>query len=136
MSSLGDQRFPARFTEIATTADEETRTFEVTAAFAKPEGVNILPGMTAKLIVHFAEDRMERGIRIPVAATAASAEGEPFVWIVDPATNTVSKRDLTLGELIGGDVFVTGGLEAGDLVAISGVSQLREGMTVRPIASR
>ena len=37
-------------------------------------------------------------------------------------------------ELVGSDVLVTGGLEAGDKIAISGVSQLRPGMKVRPVA--
>jgi multidrug efflux pump subunit AcrA (membrane-fusion protein) len=47
----------------------------------------------------------------------------------------VSERNVTLGELVGGDVLVTDGLEDGDVIAISGVSQLRPGMTIRPLAT-
>ena len=132
MTSLPGRRFPARFSEIATTADPETRTFEVTVIFQRPPGVTILPGMTAKLIVHISDDAAaSHGIRVPVSATAADAEGQSFVWTVDPDSKTVSKRPVTLGELNGRDVFVRGGLEKGDVIAVSGVSQLREGMQVR-----
>ena len=47
----------------------------------------------------------------------------------------MSERPVTLGEMVGSDVLVTGGLEAGDTIAISGVSQLRPGMKVRPVAA-
>ena len=134
VTSIPDRRFPARFSEIATTADVETRTFEVTVIFERVPGVSILPGMTAKLVVHSSNaPDWERGIRIPASATAADENGQPFVWRVDPTANTVSKQPVTLGELVGSDVLVTDGLEVGAVIAISGVSQLREGMTIRPL---
>jgi len=137
VTSIPDRRFPAQITEMAATADRETRTFEVTVTFEKPTGLSILPGMTAKLIVHLPEGPFaNRGVRIPASATAADAQGQPFVWVVDSAANSVSKRPVTLGELVGADVHVRGGLETGDTIALSGVSQLREGMTIRPIDAR
>jgi RND family efflux transporter MFP subunit len=137
ISALADRRFPAKFTEIAATADVETRTFEVTVSFEKPPEVSILPGMTAKLLVHIPQRvAAAHGIRIPATATAADDEGKPYVWIVDPAAKTVSARTVTLGELTGRDVLVTSGLQIGDVIAVSGVSQLREGTTIRPIEQR
>ena len=137
ITSLPGRRFPARFSEVATTADVETRTFEVTVTFDNPPSLSILPGMTAKLIIHIPADRVERpGIRVPVTASAADENGQPYVWVVDPANNTVSERPVTLGELVGGDVMLRGGVENGEVIAISGVGQLREGMTIRPIEQR
>lgn len=137
ITSMPDRRFPARFSEIATTADPETRTYEATAVFEPPPGISILPGMTAKLIAHIPERRAGRGgIRVPVTASAADANGQPYVWVVDPATNAVSKRPVTLGELVGSDVIVRNGIQNGDTIVISGVTQLREGLVVRPVEDR
>jgi multidrug efflux system membrane fusion protein len=137
VTSIPDRRFPARFSEIASTADPETRTFEVTVIFERVAGISILPGMTAKLIVHAANDRgAARGIRIPASATAADENGKAFVWRIEKPANTVKKHPVTLGELVGRDVLVTDGLEDGVVIAISGVSQLREGMTIRPLTEK
>jgi RND family efflux transporter MFP subunit len=134
VTSIPNRRFPARFSEIASTADPETRTFEVTVIFERVEGISILPGMTAKLIVHASNsENFARGIRIPASATAADESGNAFVWRIEKPANTVTKHPVTLGELVGRDVLVTDGLEDGVVIAISGVSQLREGMTIRPL---
>ena len=93
--------------------------------------------MTAKLITHIPADRIAaRGIRVPVTASAADEGGQPYVWVFDPSAKTVSKRPVTLGELVGGDVIVRGGLNDGDVIAVSGVTHLREGMAVRPVEER
>jgi RND family efflux transporter MFP subunit len=132
VTALPDLRFPARLTEVASTADPETRTFEVTVAFEPPEDVRVLPGMTAKVVIHVPAGRMaERGVRIPATAALADDEGRPFVWVVDPGSMTVSPRPVELGDLTGRDVEVRAGLSPGDVVAVSGVHELRDGMTVR-----
>ena len=51
VSSLPDRRFPARVKEFTTAADPVTRTFRITLWFEKPDGLRILPGMTAKVIL-------------------------------------------------------------------------------------
>jgi membrane fusion protein (multidrug efflux system) len=43
----------------------------------------------------------------------------------------VSRRAVQLGELTGNEVQILDGLAEGDLVAVSGVSHLRDGMQVR-----
>ena len=70
-------------------------------------------------------------MRIPANATVSDDEGKPFVWRVDPSSMRVHPAPLELGELSGSEVSVLGGLSDGDLIAISGVHQLREGMAVR-----
>jgi RND family efflux transporter MFP subunit len=131
VTSLPDRPFPARVTELATTANPETRTFEATVAFSPPPGVQVLPGMTAKVVIHVPEDAGGGGLRIPASATFADPQGQPCVWVVDPKAMTVSRRVVELGQVFGSDVVVRSGLANGDIVAVSGVAQLREGMTVR-----
>lgn len=136
VSSLPDREFPATIKEYATMADPVTRTFSVKLNFENPEDVNILPGMTAR--VRIVVDP-ESAWSVPVTATQADENEQPYVWKVDPESMKVTKSPVELGPLAGGRegdedrgrVLLKSGVEKGDLVAISGVTALREGMQVR-----
>lgn len=130
VSSIPDREFPARLKEMATTADPTTRTYAVTLAFDNPSDVNLLPGMTAKVRVGGAGTAVPEVIWIPAHAARTDETGEAFVWVVDPESMKVRRTPVTLGELSGSLVQVSGGLEGGELIAISGVHHLREGMQV------
>ena len=69
-------------------------------------------------------------VRIPVTALAATPDAEGKVWVVDPETMTVSARKVELGQMTGDDVSVVYGLYVGELIAITGATQLAEGMQV------
>jgi RND family efflux transporter MFP subunit len=131
VTSLPNERFPAKLNELATTADPTTRTYQATFVFDSPPEVVVLPGMTAKVIVHLGEAGGASEISIPAHAAVADDQGRATVWLVDPSSMSVRRQPVTLGELRGDTVFVTDGLSHGDVVAISGVTQLREGMVVR-----
>jgi RND family efflux transporter MFP subunit len=131
ISSLPDRQFEASLTEVASVADPTTRTFEATFRFAKPQGANVLGGMTAKVIVSIAASNGRKGVWIPASAVISSAGEGATVWVVDPSTLTVSARRVELGDLEEDRVAIAQGLEAGETIAISGVHQLRDGMTVR-----
>lgn len=129
VSAFPDRSFPARWKELALTADPVTRTFAATFEFERPGDAAVLPGMTAKISVR--DSRPQRVLTIPAQAVAADAERNPFVWIVDPATMRASKRSVSLGRFTKSDVEVLEGLETGEMIAVSGVHQLRDGMQVR-----
>jgi RND family efflux transporter MFP subunit len=128
VSALPDREFPGRIKEFATTADPVTRTFPVKLNFDNPEDVTILPGMTARVRVVIDP---QRAWSVPVTAAQADENEQPYVWKVDPDSMTVSKLEVELGPLTGDRVMLTGGVEEGDQVAISGVTALRKGMKVR-----
>jgi RND family efflux transporter MFP subunit len=132
VTSLPDDAFPAQLKELATTADPTTRTFEATFQFQQAEDVVVLPGMTAKVRIQVGDFSSASEVSIPARAAVADDLGQPMVWIVDPDTGLVESRAVTLGELAEDQVIVTEGLNNGDTVAISGMSQLRPGMQVRP----
>jgi RND family efflux transporter MFP subunit len=131
VSSLPGREFPARLKELATVADPTTRTFEATFRFSKPQDANIMGGMTAKVIVSIPETRAVAGVIIPSVAVVAGEEGGGSVWVIDPSALVASRREVTLGDLTGSRIEVTSGLAPGDVIAVSGVHQLRDGMTVR-----
>jgi len=61
----------------------------------------------------------------------ADDEGRTSVWKVDPATMTVTRANVEVGTMVGADIEVVGGLSTGDLVAVTGITNLREGDPVR-----
>jgi len=97
----------------------------------------ILPGMTAMVWAESAEAGSEAAADtfvIPAVALFADEDGKSQVWVVDTQTNTVQKRSVETGDLEGTEgVRVTSGLKAGEMLAVSAVSRLREGMAIVPI---
>jgi len=134
LSSLGNQEFPAELIELLTKADPITRTYSATFAFHPPANVNILPGMTARVAVF--PQRGQFGLetlKVPANVVAADESGQSYVWIVDPSTSTVMKRNVEVGLLIGNEISILAGLSVGETIALSGTAQLREGLKVKPL---
>jgi RND family efflux transporter MFP subunit len=128
VSALSHLKFPAWIKEFASTADPVTRTFSVKLNFKNPGNINVLPGMTARVQVTV---NPQRAWSIPVSAALADDEGKAFVWKVNPDSMSVSRAPVELGDLSDNRVLITAGVEEGELVAISGVNQLRDDMVVR-----
>jgi len=134
MAALPGEVFPARIVSSTGTADPVTRTYAVTLAFDKPPELNILPGMTGRVVINVRQDT-ESGaaFMIPAAAVAADENNQPYVWVIDQGTGAVSARSVTVGQMSGADIVVLDGLADGDRIATSGVYSLVEGMRVRPL---
>jgi multidrug efflux system membrane fusion protein len=129
------RRFDLEVKEFATQADPATQTYRVVLVMPAPAGIRILPGMTVNVGIEFAEDA-EAGTEMIVPAIAVFADdaGRPQVWVVDPQTRQVHRRAVTTGELTGSDsIRIVSGLNADETIAVSGVSKLREGQTVRAL---
>jgi len=138
VSAIPGRSFPARLKSFTATADPVTRTYTATFQFDRPDGVNILPGMTARVILNPSAESIEKympsdGVMVPVAAVASDETGNPYVWRVDPASMKVSRAPVTLGEISNTNITVTGGLDQGDRIAVTGVARLFEGAQVRPL---
>jgi multidrug efflux pump subunit AcrA (membrane-fusion protein) len=73
---------------------------------------------------------VEPGIELPASALTR-AEGQPAVWVVDSATDTVNLRNIELVRHDPARVVVAQGLEEGDIVVTAGVQALRPGQQVR-----
>ena len=128
VSSLPDREFPGIITEIGKTADPVTRTFPVKLSFDNPPDLNILPGMTARVRVVIDP---QSAWSVPATSAQADENQQPYVWKVDSEKMTVAKAPVELEDLTGNRVRLTSGVEKGEMVAISGVTALRQGMQVR-----
>ncbi len=137
VSTISGPGFPARLLSFETTADPVTRTYRATFAFDNPADVNVLPGMTAKVILHLPDDNSQKadgqGLMIPVSAVVVDTDGNAFVWRYDTSSSQVSRAEVKLAEMSAANVRVLSGLQGGETIAISGAAHLREGMKVRPL---
>jgi RND family efflux transporter MFP subunit len=128
---IKDVQFPLEPKEISTTADVNTRTFEVTLKMKSPENYNVLPGMTATVFAELLASEMGETVTVdlPVTAVVADADKAATVWIVDEDTMTVSSKPVKTGLLTSNSISVSG-LEAGERVVTAGAAFMREGMKV------
>ena len=133
--SIPDKKFDLEVKEFATEADPKTQTFEYVLIMPQPEDTNILPGMTATVLVTVPESAVKSTRQvIPALAVFSNEAGKPHVWVINQEDNTAHSRAVTTGELVGSDqITITDGISNGDMIAVAGVSALREGMKVRPV---
>lgn len=131
ITSFPDKQFDAKFIEAAATADTATRTFEITLGFQPPSDISILPGMTARLLITGRMPKEGATIMVPAKAILSDNQMNSTVWLIDSVSNSVKQHPVKIGEMSGQDIVVTKGLKSGDIIAGSGVHQLREGMIVR-----
>jgi multidrug efflux system membrane fusion protein len=129
------RRFDLKVKEFATQADPATQTYRVVLVMPAPAGIRILPGMTVNVGIEFAEDAQAgTEMIVPAIAVFADDAGRSQVWVVDPQTRQVRRRAVTTGDLTGSDsIRIVSGLNADETIAVSGVSKLREGQTVRAL---
>jgi len=133
-ASSPGRRFDLSLKEYATAADSRTQTYQIVLEMPQPQGVTILPGMTAT-VAGRADVGENVPVIVPASAIFANETGGSQVWVIDRGSMTVSMRKVTTGELTGSDeIEIVEGVETGEIVAVTGVTQLREGDRVRDLA--
>ena len=129
-ASVPGRTFPAKLKEFATVADPSTRTYRATFTLERPRGTAVLAGMTTKLTLTGLQTTASEDQLVPAQAVVGGADGSPYVWVVDEATMTVSRRPVEVGRVTEDRIVVTEGLQRGDVVATTGVNLLTDGTKV------
>jgi RND family efflux transporter MFP subunit len=111
--------------EIAPQADSTTRTTRVRITIPDPP-VSFLLGTTIEAKI---TSQTIPGLELPISALL-ERDGKTSVWVVDPATRTVSTRDVTIAARDGSSVRVLHGLASGTRVVVAGVNSLNQGEAV------
>lgn len=129
-NSLRGQEFETELVEFSVQADSATQTYRGRVSVTVPEGAVILPGMVASVISSTQGSAAQ--VAAPLSAIAAEPDGSPFVWLVSD-DGKVSAQKVSLGEATGASVVISEGLSDGDTIVSAGVSEIIDGMTIRPI---
>ncbi len=130
LTSEPGTRAIGRVREVSPQADPVTGTFQVRVGLeSPPAGMRLGTTVTGRMTLG-----VTGGIELPAAALTSNA-GQPAVWLVDPATQTVSSRVVEVLRFDPARVVVGQGLVAGDVVVTAGVQTLRPGQKVRLLGS-
>ena len=126
VSSLAGQTFTARVTEKGVSADPITRSYEVKAV-ADNANRQLLPGMICDVYVQASSNTS--AITLPANIIQIDIDNRPFVWTV--INGVARKTAVTLGESVGDNVQIVGGLSSKDKVIIEGQQKVSNGMKVK-----
>jgi membrane fusion protein (multidrug efflux system) len=127
IEALGKRRVKGNKIFLSRKPRTLSRLFDLELSVPNPDG-RILPGMFARveLVKHVYED----AVALPLYAIITQ-EDERFVFI--EKEGRVEKRRVTLGTLIGWQVHITSGLNAGERVVVVGHRLLDDGQAVEVI---
>ncbi len=130
--TLPDKQYALSFKEVTTEADPETQTYRVVMMLPAPDGLNVLPGMTAT-IKAWLPDYKSGGASFYLIPSSAvfSDDDKTKVWIVDTKTMTVKKVAVKVSRMSGDNVRVLQGLKTGETLVTAGVHFLRDGQKVK-----
>lgn len=149
--SIKEQTFPLQFSEVATLADEYTKTYEVIFTMDAPKGYVILPGMTAsvsaKVKLSQDEKQTQASFYLPSNTVLKDAGGH-YVFIVKPHQNKsqnqqdskrpqsqknigeILRKSVVIGDITGQGIEIFSGLTAGEHVITAGMSKISAGTLV------
>ena len=118
-----------RVSEVGTVASE-ANAFTVKVALTDPPA-EVLPGMTAEVSLMLAHRDAADAFFVPISALVPGEQpGLGYVFVYD-AEGSVVRRTPVRGSGVRDNRVVIGeGLQAGDIIAVAGVSFLRDGQTV------
>jgi multidrug efflux pump subunit AcrA (membrane-fusion protein) len=116
-------------TFIAPRADDATQTVLVKATLTRaPPGLRAMQYVRTRLIWS-----REAALTVPVLAVNRLA-GQHFVFVAEPSGHgfVARQKPVTLGEVIGEEYVVTGGLQSGQRVIVSNLQKIGDGAPVKP----
>lgn len=124
--------FSATIKEIGTEASSTTQTYPVTLSLHDvPIEISLLAGMSGKAILPIAT-KQTKEFKLPKSAIFTDNLNNNFVWVVDPATQTVHKKPVKLVNNGNQDyATVLEGIKTGDWIVIAGTSFLSENQKVK-----
>ena len=119
-----------RVRQVDPQADPITRTFRVRVSLIDPPAAMLLGAtVTGRM-------QLEATPAISIPASAlTSYNNHPAVWVVDPATLTVSMRNVEVQRFDPGAVVISQGLQGGEIVVTAGIQALYPGRKVRLLGS-
>ena len=116
-------------TFVAPRADDATQTVLVKATLTRaPPGLRVMQYVRTRLIWS-----REPALTVPVLAVNRLA-GQHFVFVAEPAAQgfVARQKPVTLGEVIGEEYVVSGGLQSGQRVIVSNLQKIGDGAPVKP----
>lgn len=116
-------------TFIAPRADDDTQSVLVKATLRNvPPGIRVMQYVRARLVWS-----TDPALTVPIVAVNRIS-GQFFVFVAEQTENGLVARQkpITIGEVVGEDYIVQGGLQPGERVIVSNIQKLGDGAPVKP----
>ena len=117
-------------TFIAPRVDEATQTVLVKSALRETPSASLRVQQFVRARIIW---RSTPGITVPITAVTRIS-GQHFAFVAEPGKDgglVARQKPVEVGELIGNDYVVKGGLKAGDKIIVSGIQKLGDGAPVK-----
>lgn len=131
-----DSTFDIEYVENSTEPNPISQTYEVVYSMEAPKGVEITPGIRATVTISGDASKIAGVLGVPVNAVMTGHDDSLYVWLYNTDTQRISKQLITAGPMVQGWIAVLSGLQLGQQVVAAGVSQMTEGMLVRPFVKQ
>lgn len=132
--AIPDQDFPLQFSEVATLADEQTKTYQVVFTMDASKDHSILPGMTATVRAKMnLPVEHEPAFYLPANVVLKDSNSH-YVFVVNQVAEgkgKVVKKVVTIGDITPLGIEVYSGLAQGDAVLTAGMTKVSDGMLVK-----
>ena len=144
-NAIKGKSFPLKFSEVATLADEVSKTYEVIFTMEALKGYVILPGMTAsvsaKVALSYHEEQTQANFYLPSHTVLKDSQGN-FVYVVKKqgiGVGKIVRKSVVIGNITTQGIEVyTGfssdsnpGLKSGDQLVSAGMSKISAGSLVK-----
>ena len=129
LDSQGRVAVTNAITFVAPRVDDATQTVLVKSRLRDvPPSVRVQQFVRARIIW-----RNTPGVTVPMTAVTRIS-GQYFAFVAEQAENGLiaRQRPVQVGELIGNDYVVAGGLKAGDRVVVAGIQKIGDGAPIKP----
>ncbi|WP_299020229.1 efflux RND transporter periplasmic adaptor subunit [uncultured Photobacterium sp.] len=137
MSSTGQSSiYPVKYKEHASKVSPGSQTYEVVFTLTPPKDLNILPGMSAELLLDMAS---MNNVKQPVAVLPMTAlvrtdnTNETKVWRYDTESQKLEPVSVTVGQIRSSGIEIISGLNVGDQVVAVGATAIKDNMEVKPL---
>lgn len=116
-----------QFSEVV--VDPTTGSVTLRAEFPNPDGI-LLPGMFVRATIIEAVE--EDALLVPQRGVGRDERGAPTALVLE-ADGLVHSRELTVGQTVGSNWLVTGGIAPGDRVIVEGLQNVRPGQAANAV---
>jgi membrane fusion protein (multidrug efflux system) len=131
---LGPEVFKGQVIEVGGRAGSGTGAFEI--EIAVPRDARLRSGLIGTAIVIAAPQQVaSKSFIVPPAALFSPRAGGALVYVVGD-DNRARLRTVTIDDARDEGVIVTGGIAAGEWVAVAALDRLRDGQQVTPVKTR
>jgi membrane fusion protein, multidrug efflux system len=119
--------------ELGRKPDQLTQSYPLTVQFKPEDNMAVRPGMAASVLISIEDNNAESSFVLPVETVVSDKGDNRYAWVLDPDSQRVAKRPVTVKQLMKGSIEISDGLKAGEWVVTAGANFLNENQKVAQI---